>query len=69
MGNETVAIAKTANKATASGESSYGKNSNPPQQRENLTLLIDAECFCGTKVKSDWITAENLSYAVGGLLF
>ena len=36
MGNETVAIAKTANKATASGESSYGRI---------LKLQFWANCF------------------------
>ena len=34
-----------------------------------LPLLIDAECFCGTKVKSGWLKAENLSNAVGSLFW
>ena len=38
-------------------------------EREILTLLIDGGCFCETKVKSGWITAENLSYAVEKVCF
>ena len=47
MGNETVAIAKTANKATVSDEPSYSASKSPPRSR--LTPLVHPSYTPATK--------------------